>query len=250
MNSALKLGLAAAAVVVVALVGLTLLPRSGGVGAVRAQPDGRADRQPDSVPDRRAVLDRLAGAAAGSRPACSPRARTRSCPSRPGSACAPSSRNRDASRLDQGDSLRFTVTVPAGWEGIDTELDLRRDRGRPRRTCCSIGAPGCSPIRARPAPRISRSDRRSPTSSTRSRRTPSSTRPHPSTSRSRVLREVPGAPGSSRGVHRISPIQVPRCIVRGTQHLHAGSEPSLAPLGPRRRWRSSRDPGHGLPGHP
>ncbi len=57
MNSALKLGLAATAVVVVALVGITLLPRNGGVGASGPSPtcgaDRESDRNTDTVTDLR-----------------------------------------------------------------------------------------------------------------------------------------------------------------------------------------------------
>ena len=142
MNSALKLGLAATAVVVVALVGITLLPRNGGVGASGTSPTSAPTASPTPTPTQTvtptppaspAVLTEfphgpLTAGAYTVAPFGSPD--TNVCPDEPSPLCI---------EPDEGDSVRFTVTVPARWEGLGANwifapteggtADLLLDRG-------------------------------------------------------------------------------------------------------------------------
>ena len=61
MNSALKLAIAAAAVVVVAIVGINLLPRSGGVGVPGPSPTSSPTPSPTSSPTSEANLNFAGG---------------------------------------------------------------------------------------------------------------------------------------------------------------------------------------------
>ena len=120
MNSALKLGLAATAFVVVALVGITLLPKDAGVGT-GPSPTATPTASPTATPQRSVVPSPTASQAvltefpqgpfaAGTytvEPFTSPDSNV--CPQRPKTGCI---------EPDQGDSLRFTVTVPPGWTGL------------------------------------------------------------------------------------------------------------------------------------
>ena len=98
-----------------------------------------------------------------------------------------------------------------------------------------------------PGSRMSLSDPRSPTSSTRSRRIPSSTRRRPSMSR------LPATRGSTSTFRfrRTSPPRPKRTradptTVHGNPASTPRARPALAPVGPRRRRHSRRGPEHGL----
>jgi hypothetical protein len=144
MNSALKLGLAATAVVVVALAGITLFPRSGGVGGSGPSPSAvpTASPTPTPTPSQTVTPSPTASPAvltefphgpltAGTytvAPFTTPDSNV--CLEQPPSGCI---------EPDEGDSVRFTVTVPAGWTGLATNwifagteagtADLYLDRG-------------------------------------------------------------------------------------------------------------------------
>ena len=116
MNSALKLGLAATAVVVVALVGITLLPRSGGVGGSGPSPTAA----PTSAPSQTVAPTPTPSLALTGFPIGSLAAGTHT--TAPFTAADSSmcleQRQTGCVDDDKGDSIRFTVTVPAGWSAI------------------------------------------------------------------------------------------------------------------------------------
>jgi len=122
MSNALKLGLAATAVVVVALVGITLLPRSGGVGGSGPSPTPAPTMSPTqtSTPSATVAPSPTASQALTGFPARGLAAGTYTvAPFATDSGVCVEPPQPGCIEQDQGDSLRFTVTVPAGWQGID-----------------------------------------------------------------------------------------------------------------------------------
>jgi hypothetical protein len=126
MNSALKLAIAAVAVVVVALVGINLLPSSGGV--VGSGPG------PTTTPPQTAAPSTTASPSASKVPAAFPDGPLQAgtymvapfappnegvCHSPPQPGC---------SETAGDDSLRLTLTVPDGWSGIGSAVWLGENK--------------------------------------------------------------------------------------------------------------------------
>ena len=137
MNTLFKLAIAAAAVVVVALVGINLLPRSDGVGgsgtsaspapSPTASPSASLGRSPSPSP----VLFPNGPLPAGShtiQPFVGP-----------GGLCMGQAGCTEAGAED--DSIRITVTVPDGWSGFESQRrSLRREILATRRSQFALHA--------------------------------------------------------------------------------------------------------------
>ena len=215
---------------------------------IRAEPVGEPRDVAESAPP-----SPMASPSASNVPAEFPRARCRR--ARNGGTVHRHGSEACATCLLSPDAPKRTPTTPFASRSPSPTAGrewIRRSGWR--RTCRQRCGPG---LRARRLAversvqihrRTSRSGRPLPTSSTRSRSIPSSTRRRPSTSR------LPGTPGSTSTFRfrRTSQLRTdrpgPRLPAMGTRHLRPGPGPSLAPVGPRRRWRSRRRPEHGLRG--
>ncbi len=112
MNNALKLAIAAAAVVVVALVGINLLPRNDGVGAPGPSPTLSPTPSPTPSPSPSPALFPDGPLPAGSY-AIQPFAGS-------GGLCVGQAGCIEAGAED--DSIRITLTVPDGWAGLEYSI--------------------------------------------------------------------------------------------------------------------------------
>lgn len=117
MNNALKLAIAAAAVVVVALVGITLLPTSGGVGGAAPSPSSTPTQTPTQTPALTPIPSPTPAFHEGPLQAgtyvVAPLTGANALlvclvPPQPG--CIDSTNS---------DSIRMTVTYPDGWSGLE-----------------------------------------------------------------------------------------------------------------------------------
>ena len=212
--------------------GSTCCPRSGGVGGSGPGPTSAPAQTGGDR--RRSRRRRPAARSPDSRRLRSWPARTRSRRShRPmGKACVTPRPSRDAPNRTW--VTRFASRSPSPTDGSEPAIGsgcrTRETAHQTGRACPSSAAPGCSPIHVLNRARIgSRSGRRSPTSSTRSQRIPSSTRRRRSMSRS------PGTPGntSSFRFRRTSPRDAkynPECP------YYRPWEPGIYAQGPNHRW--------------
>jgi hypothetical protein len=131
MNNALKLAIAAAAVVVVAIIGVNLLPRNGGIGGTGPSPSPVATPATTPTPAPTQVPPSPTPAASGLStgfPEAPLKAGTYTlvpftegeCHDPPQPGCTETHR---------GDSLGVTVTIPAGWFGAGQWIVLDSDMG-------------------------------------------------------------------------------------------------------------------------
>ena len=155
-------------------------------------------------------------------------------------------------RRPRGDSLRFTVTTPAGWAGsIGGSVDRHGEPGaRTGPHWASVGAPGCSPIPARPLPgHPGRAHRRR--LRRRGRGPPD---PRHDDARRRHLGGYPGKYFDLQGPADVSTEAeyIPDCVT------YRPWDPGIYMQGPSHRWRlwvldvdgvAGRGPEHGYPGH-
>ena len=134
MNNALRFGLAAAAVAVVVLVGITLLPRTGGVGGSGPGPSAAPTPTQAATPSQAAtptpVVSPSTSAAsngfpAGPLPAGTYTVMPFSATNAQGVCMVPP--QTGCTEITEGASLRFTVTVPDGWSGIDAAVWLEEN---------------------------------------------------------------------------------------------------------------------------
>ena len=241
MNSFAKLAVAAAAVVLVAFVGLRLLPGQGTIGSVPSPsaspappPSPSRSPSPSPSPSPALVFDRPTTGGQSYHPAIrGPRGSVHE-----GVVAGWLHGSGRGGRLDPDHGHR------SGWLVRARVLDrsLRRAILATRRSGTALRArrlvvppPAC--VRARSTPRRAdhpdRHDRRCVRDGTRrasrSRRDESRRR-HPG----RVLRAVPGAPGAREHHHRragTGPQRV-RLLRVGTRHLRPGAERPVAHLGP------------------
>lgn len=135
MNNALKFAMAATAVVVVAIAGISLLPRSGGVGGPAPGPSSTPTVSQIPTPSPAAAPSQTASPSASNPPPrfpegpmqagtytvapFAPPTEARLCLDPPQPGCI---------ETPEGDSLRITVTVPDGWSGIDTAVWLGENK--------------------------------------------------------------------------------------------------------------------------
>ncbi len=124
MNTALKFAIAAVAVVVVALVGITLLPRSGGVGGsgpgATATPSGTPTPTPSMTAPPSPIVSPSAATVPNGFPEGPLQAGTHTiAPFAPpnGEGVCHQPPQPGCTETHLGDALRFTLTVPDGWFG-------------------------------------------------------------------------------------------------------------------------------------
>ncbi len=123
MNTSFKLAIAAAAVAIVALVGINLLPRAGGVGGTGPSPTPTSPQT--APPSQAAPPSPLASPSASNVPTRFPDAPMPAgtymvAPFAPpnGEGVCHNPPQPGCSETARDDSLRFTITVPDGWSGI------------------------------------------------------------------------------------------------------------------------------------
>jgi hypothetical protein len=112
MNTPLKLAIAAAAVVVVAIVGITLLPGNATVGVPASTPSRSPTQSPSASPSPSPALFPIGPLTAGShsiQPFLGP-----------GGLCVGQAGCTEAGAED--DSIRITLTVPDGWAGLEYSI--------------------------------------------------------------------------------------------------------------------------------
>ena len=111
MNGYMKIAIAAAAVVVVAFVGINLLPRSGGIGPPAPTPSPTASPSPSKSPPPSPSPARIPdGPLAAGNYTTQPFTDNGLCFAPPQPGCTESAAD---------DSIRITITLPDGWTGIE-----------------------------------------------------------------------------------------------------------------------------------
>ena len=136
MNNALKFAIAAAALLVVAVVGISLLPRQGGIGSSGSGETPRPSASPSAAPSQAVAPSSIASPSASKALTEFPEGPLQAgtyvlapftaagegmCHTPPQSGCTETTAD---------DTIRFTMTVPDGWDALGPWL-LREDNQPP-----------------------------------------------------------------------------------------------------------------------